>query len=94
MHQPFSSVISKMTGKSNFSYSRSLAIHGAGSTGVKRNHLGLIGKNSYSIYKFDNKKGISVSIRSQSEYCDGFEEAWKCYFSCNPDGGLRAVDSL
>ena len=67
MHQPFASSFSRPAKGSKFSPSRSLAIHGAGSVGAKREHLGAIGKNSYSVYELDKEGIITVRIRSSSE---------------------------
>ena len=88
MHQPFASSVSRAARGSAFSHSRTFAIHGAGSAGVKREHVGAIGKNSYSVYYFDEEV-INVKIRSWSENVQGFEDDWQCHFCRNPEGGMK-----
>lgn len=87
MHQPFASSVSRAS-KSWKHPSSSLAVHGAGSSGVIREHLGDIGKNSYSVYDFD-ADGVTVTIRSLSENIEGFEKDWQFRLIRNPDGGLN-----
>lgn len=74
-HQPFASGISRAARGSVLSPSHALAIHAAGSAGVKREHIGAIGKNSFSLYQFD-EEGIKVQICSTSENIEGFEDDW------------------
>jgi len=88
MHQPFASSVSRAARGSSFPPSRTFAIHGAGSAGAKRDHLGAIGKNSYSVYGF-TEEGTTVSIRSWGENVGRFEKDWQCHFSRNPEGGLK-----
>ena len=89
MHQPFVSSVSRAAKNSNFSRSRTLAVHGAGSAGAKREVLdAAIGKNSYSIYDFD-EEGIMIKIRSCSENREGFEEDWSSRLCHNTEGGLK-----
>jgi predicted MPP superfamily phosphohydrolase len=88
MYQPFVSSISRAAKNSNFLPSQTLTVHGAGSAGAKREDLGAIGKNSYSIYEFD-EEGITIMMRARSEYKEGFEEDWQCRLSRNLNGGLK-----
>ena len=88
MHQPFASSISRAARTTDFPYNRSLGIHGAGSAGVKREDLGAIGKNSYSIYEFD-QTGLTVRVRAMSENLTRFEKDWAFRFRNNPNGGLE-----
>ena len=88
MHQPFVSSISRATKVSDFSPSRTLTVHGAGSASAKREDLGAIGKNSYSIYDFD-EEGITIKIRSWSENIEGFEKDWQCRLCRNSEGWLK-----
>lgn len=88
MHQPFSATVSRnIKGCDKISPRRVLAIHGSGSASVSREHLGPIGKHSYSLYEFDEKE-IRVKICSQSENYDGFQEDWGYKLLPGPDEGL------
>jgi len=88
MHQPFVASTSRAAKVSDFSWSQTLTVHGAGSAGAKREDLGAIGKNSYSIYEFD-EEGITIKIRSWSENIEGFEKDWQCRLCRNLGGGLK-----
>jgi predicted MPP superfamily phosphohydrolase len=87
MHQPFVSTVSRASRGMAFPHGRSLAIHAAGSAGVRRDHVSYVGKNSYSVYSFD-EGGVTVSVRSMSENVKGFSLDWQCRLSRNPSGGL------
>ncbi len=87
MHQPFVSTVSRAARGSGFS-SRTMGIHGAGSAGVKRELTGEIGKNSYSVFDFD-EDGITLRVRSRSENYEGFDQDWQCYFARTAAGGLE-----
>jgi calcineurin-like phosphoesterase family protein len=90
-HHPFAASMTRSTRSGEFPRDRSIAIHGAGSAGVLRKHVGPGGKNSYTIYSFD-EGGVTLEIRSTSETEAGFDSDWKCRFLKNKAGGLRAVD--
>jgi len=90
MHQPFSSDISRTANEPTFPAGRSLCIHCAGSAGVGRADLGAIGRNSYSVYEFDDA-GITLTVRSIGEAADRFQKSWSCRFDISPQGGLRLV---
>jgi len=87
-HQPFISCVSRPPRTKAYDAGKSLAIHGAGSAGVEKNHLGLIGKNAYSIYEFD-PQGTNLSIHAMSEDYKGFEPYWKLRLQRFPEQGLR-----
>jgi predicted phosphodiesterase len=91
MHQPFASAISRAARNAGIA-ARTLGVHGAGSAGVKRDHTGDIGKNSYSIIEF-GEDSVTVDIRSWSENVHGFGEDWKCVFVPDGDNGLRLKSS-
>ncbi len=94
MHQPFVASLSRRIRTAGASATRSIAVTGAGSSGVARPYLGDIGKNSYSIYEFD-LGGVTAIVRSGSEDFEGFAEDWRCRFERPPDGkGLLLAQQL
>jgi hypothetical protein len=88
MHQPFTGTYSRFPGTGRFSPRASVGVHGAGSVGVKRAHLGAIGTNSYSIFDFGRAE-TRIRTRVWSDQIDGFEDRWHTEFVPNPDGGVR-----
>lgn len=87
MHQPFSATVSRQARGNPSLHPRSLAVHAAGSAGVKRDHTGAIGKNAFSVYNFDHE-GVTTTVFATSESANRFDEDWKCLFVRNPAGGL------
>ena len=87
-HQPFAGSFSRTTKGGELPPGRGLAIHGAGSVGVSHEHHGLIGKNAYSVLRFD-AEGINVTVRSRSDNVGhGFDEDWKYRLQRNKQGLL------
>lgn len=89
-HQPFAGGISRMVAGGPFTPTRLLPIHGVGSVGVERSHLGTIGRNAYSILRFE-PDGVSVTVRARSEQVGhGFDDYWDYKLERTTDG-LRAT---
>jgi hypothetical protein len=88
MHQPFVSAISRAAKGAQFPQSRTAVIHATGSAGVDKQHLGAIGKNSYSVYDFA-EDGVKIRVRSWSENVLAFEHDWESTLSYDGDLGLR-----
>ncbi|HST63513.1 MAG TPA: metallophosphoesterase [Longimicrobium sp.] len=88
MHQPFAASISRGGRDTDFPARRTLAIHGAGSAGVKRDHTGAIGKNSYSVLEFD-EDGATLFIRATGESASRFTADWTCRMERNSAGGFH-----
>ena len=87
-HQPFVASFNRgMTPRE--STGRSVAVHGAGSAGVGRGHLGPVGKNCYSLLSFD-QNGVDLVVRATSETTSGFTQHWRCRLERSPHGGLLA----
>lgn len=87
MHQPFVAAMSRAGRNIGFPSGRTLAVHGAGSAGVARDHTGAVGKNSYSVLVFD-EEGATLRVRSGGESASGFAEDWRCRLDQNPEGGF------
>ena len=87
-HHPFSGSLARPPHQDDFQVGRSLAIHGAGSAGVKRAHIGPGGRNSYSVLTF-SETGVEVQVRSTSSNEQGFAPEWTCFFARHPAGGLQ-----
>jgi 3',5'-cyclic AMP phosphodiesterase CpdA len=90
MHQPFAAWVSRAADNAPFSPLRTLAIHGAGSVGVQGQHLGAIGRNSYTIFEFGGDR-IDVVVRAWSQQFTGFGDHWTYSLVRNPNGGLSAA---
>jgi hypothetical protein len=86
-HHPFAGSFARPPHDDDFPAGRSLAIHGAGSAGVKRSHIGPGGRNSYSVLTF-GETGVEVEVRSTSSNEQGFDLDWKCFFARHAAGGL------
>lgn len=87
-HQPFVATFNRgMTPRD--SSGRFVAVHGTGSAGVDRGHLGPVGKNCYSLLNFD-QNGVELVIRATSEATSGFTQHWRCRLERSPHGGLVA----
>lgn len=91
MHQPFVGSFSRAGRNTGFPPGRTLTIHGAGSAGVKRDHTGGVGKNSYTVLDF-GRQYVTLRVRSWSEDYDGFGPDWACRMEPNPHGGLTLAD--
>lgn len=87
-HHPFAGCLARSPHDGDFQVGRSLAIHGAGSAGVKRGHIGPGGRNSYSVLSF-SEHGVEVEVRSTSGDEQGFATEWTCFFARHPAGGLQ-----
>ena len=83
-HHPFSASMTRSGAPG------SLGIHGAGSAGVARQHIGPGGKNSYSIISFD-PAGVDIEVRSTSGTVQGFDAEERIRFEKTETGGLRVV---
>ena len=59
-----------------------LAIVGAGSIGVDRGHLNVVGRNCYNIIDFGDMHAISIKTRVQSPVGPGFSDYQKVSFAC------------
>lgn len=89
-HQPFVATFNRGMTLSE-STGRSIVVHGAGSVGVDRDHLGRVGKNCYSLLRFDdNGAGVELVVRATSEATSGFNQHWRCRLDRSPHGGLLA----
>jgi len=87
-HQPFVATFNRGMNPRESS-GRSIAVHGAGSAGVDRAHLGPVGKNCYSLLNFD-QDGVELVVRATSEATSGFTQHWRCRLERSPHGGLLA----
>jgi 3',5'-cyclic AMP phosphodiesterase CpdA len=87
-HHPFAGSLARPPHGEDFQAGRSLAIHGAGSAGVKRGHIGPGGRNSYSVLTF-SESGVEIEVRSTSSNEQGFAPEWTCFFARHPAGGLQ-----
>lgn len=87
-HQPFVATFNRGMTTSESS-GRSIVVHGAGSAGVDREHLGRVGKNCYSLLSFD-QNGVDLVVRAASETTSGFTQHWRCRLERSPHAGLLA----
>jgi 3',5'-cyclic AMP phosphodiesterase CpdA len=71
-HQPFAASFGRTVPEQPGWGPTKLAVHGAGSAGVKRDHTGLIGKNSYTIFEFEAGR-LAVHVRASSNDQQAFQ---------------------
>jgi len=90
MHQPFAATYSRSSRANTFPGARSLAVHGAGSVGVRRDHVGQVGKNSFTTYEIKDNRPVVV-VWSFDDNASRFAPDWRYALEPNPAGGLRAV---
>ena len=88
-HQPIATMFARQVHNLPALVQRTLPVHGVGSVGVKREHLGAIGRNSYSLVHF-GPDTLRVEVWASSEqHQDAFELYWK-YSLRRTDRGLVA----
>jgi len=90
MHQPASLSVSRVPWGNHFPHARSVAIHAAGSVGVKTTHLGPVGKNAFTVYFFE-PTSITMHLWKRGDNVEGFErsDAETVRIERNPAGGCR-----
>jgi len=85
MHQPFVTSVARRIGTGQEARVRSLAIHGAGSAGVKPRWLGHVGQNCYTILRLDTSGG-DILVRSNGAPQAGFSEYAHYRVGIGPSG--------
>ena len=90
VHQPFAAVLGKRPHAEDFPPGRQLAIHATGSAGVRRQYTGAIGRNAFSVIRFEPDH-FDVAVRVLSENRVGFEEHWKSRFQRQGELGSHLI---
>lgn len=89
-HQPFYSGLSRGEDEDEYPSTRILSIHGTGSIGAKREKLGPIGKNCYSVLEI-NIDQLKIENRSESETRAQFTHNSRFIYGKNQSGGLDCI---
>ncbi|MDP1847639.1 MAG: metallophosphoesterase [Solirubrobacteraceae bacterium] len=92
-HQPFLGTFSRAAPAASFGTERSIVVHGAGSVGVATEHLGLIGRNAYSVLRIESDH-VRVTVRARSEYQGhAFSDLWTVRLA-RTEHGLRPTEAI
>jgi hypothetical protein len=92
MHQPVTASYGRSVPGREFPPSRLVTVHGSGSVGLKRDRVGPIGKNSYTIIEIDGDR-VRLRVRAYGEFAAGFDDYQIVVLEPNTSGGgLRICD--